>query len=186
MSQHGTARKNRILVPFTIALLASLITVTAFFLPYISSTEDYAKYLASRADEHPFDTVNITLGDMKDLSLFEYTKIYFLGGQEIMQSEFAGIFYGALISSIGILSLLVLLGVIKKKPIMTFFFTALMAGVCYNLNWDFVDRGIMPGSNSLWGVSYYLFYICAAVIALSAIWMFVAKRRMKKEMIITY
>jgi hypothetical protein len=54
-------------------------------------------------------------------------------------------------------------------------------GVCYLVNGDLVDRGIMPSSNYVWGISYYLLYACVAVIALGASWMFAAKREMKKE-----
>lgn len=181
MSQNDTPRNNGMLVPFIIALIASLIAIAAFFLPYISMTDEYAKYLESRANEKAFETVDLKVGDMKELSLFEYAKTYFQGGKEIMRNEDSGIFYGSFFTSPGVLSLLVLLGVIKKKPIMTFIFTALMAGIVYMLNWDFVDRGIMPSSNGIWGISYHLYYPCAAVIALCAIWIFVLKRKMKKE-----
>ena len=180
MNQNEAPPKSRILVPFIAALIASLLAVAAFFFPYISSTEEYGRYLELQGDEQAIASVGVTYRDMKNLSLFEYSKIYFYGAKEIRMDEAAGIFYGVLISVIGVLSFLVLLAVLRKKPILIFVLNAMLGGLCYSLNWDFTDRGIMPDSNRIWGISYYMLYVCVAVIALSAIWMFVEKRKVKK------
>ena len=174
-------RKIKLLIPFIIALIVSLIAIVSFFLPYISSAEEYREYLESQGDKHASDSVDMTYRDMKDISLFEYAKTYFQGGKEILHDETAGIFYGVLMSSVGVFSILVLLAVLRKKPILTFILSALVGGVCYLVNWDCIDRGIMPSSNYFWGISYYMLYACIAVIAFCAIWMFVAKRKIKKE-----
>jgi len=122
----------------------------------------------------------MTYRNMKALSLFDYARVYFLGAEEIMGGTM-GTIYGVTMSSIGVFSLLVLLAVLWKKPILSFILTAMLGGACYLVNWDFVDRGIMPASNRVWGISFYVLYACVAVIALSAIWMHIEKRRMKKE-----
>jgi len=85
------------------------------------------------------------------------------------------------VTSIGILSLLLLLAVLRRKPVFSFILNAILGGACYLVNWDFVDRGIMPDSNRVWGISYNMLYACVAVIALSTIWMFIGKRQTKKE-----
>ena len=177
----GDLKKNKLPISFIIALIVSLIAIVSFILPYISSTEKYREYLESQGDKHASDSVDMTYRDMKDISLFEYAKTYFQGGKEILHDETAGIFYGVLMSSVGVFSILVLLAVLRKKPILTFILNALLGGVCYLVNWDFVDRGIMPSSNYVWGISYYMLYACIAVIAFCAIWMFVAKRKIKKR-----
>ena len=56
----------------------------------------------------------------------------------------------------------------------------LMGVAFYLVNWDFAARGIMPDSNRVWAVAYYLYYPLAAIIAVCAVWMLVNKRRMKK------
>ena len=178
-------RKNRLLIPFIIALIVSLIAIASFVLPYITSTKEYREYLESQGDKHTSDAVDMTYRAMKDISLFEYAKAYFQGGKEILHDETAGIFYGVLMSSVGVVSILVLLAVLRKKPILTFLLNALLGGVCYLVNWDFIDRGILPRSNYIWGISYYMLYACIPVIAFCAIWMFVAKRKLKKESSVT-
>lgn len=45
-----------------------------------------------------------------------------------------------------------------------------------------VDCGIMPSYNAVWGVVHVYFYPCAALLFVCALWLFVAKHRMKKKM----
>jgi hypothetical protein len=180
--QETLTRKNRVLVPQIIALIIVLITVAAFFLPYISSTGEYAKYLEYNANEKVIDTADMTVGDMKNLSMFDYAKVYFQAGEELWHNDYAGIFYTVFIGLIGFFALLTFISALGRKPILILIFTALMVFLFYELNWDFTDRGIMPYSDRLWGLSYYVYYPCSILLALSAVWMFVAKHKMKKEM----
>lgn len=171
---------NKITIPRIIVILAAVCAIAAFFLPYISATDEYRTYLNSRASERPFDSVDITVGQMADMSLFMYAKTYFQGGEEFFRSQGDGIFYGVLLSSIACFGLLILLAALGKKPILILIFDILMAVAFYAVNWDFVDRRIMPDSNRIWGISHGLYYPIAVIIAIAAIWMFVAKRQMKK------
>lgn len=171
---------NKLSLPRRIVMIAALIAIITFFLPYISATEEYRGYMATRAGEKPFDGVEITVGDMMDMSLFEYARTYYQGGEAIFHSSGSGMFYGVLISAIAGFALLTLLAAWRKRPILTLICDLLMGGAFYLVNWDFVDRGIMPDSDRLWAIAYHLYYPLAAVIAVCAIWMFVVKRRMKK------
>ncbi len=165
------------MIPRNIALLAALAAIVTFFLPYISSTDDFRTYISAHADEKVFSSVDITVGDMGDMSLYTYGRIYFLGGEEILRSRDSGIFYGVLLFSVAGFALLTAFAALGKKPVLTLIFDLLMAGVFYLINWDFQDRGIMPDSRRYWGIAHELYYPIAAVIAVCAIWMLVMKRR---------
>lgn len=171
---------NKLVLPRLIAVIAALCAVVVFFLPYISATEDYRAFMATRADEKPFDGVDITVADMMDMSLFEYARVYYQGGETFFRSSGSGVFYGVLITLIGGFALLALLAAWRKRPILTLICDLLMAGAFYLVNWDFVDRGIMPDSDRVWAIAYHLYYPLAAVIAVCAVWMFIFKRRLKK------
>ena len=77
---------NKIAPPRLIIIIAAICAVVLFFMPYISATEEYRSYLNSRADEKPFESVDITVGQMADMSLFTYAKTYFQGGEEFFRS----------------------------------------------------------------------------------------------------
>ena len=68
---------EKLSLPRIIAMIAALCAIVAFFLPYISATEDYRAYMEFQADEKPIEGTNITVRDMMDMSLFEYATTYF-------------------------------------------------------------------------------------------------------------
>lgn len=171
---------DRLFPPRLIAMIAALCAIVAFFLPYISATEDYRSYMAERADEKPFDGVDITVADMMDMSLFEYARTYFQGGEVFFRSSESGTFYGVLITLIGAFALLTLLAAWQRRPVLTLICDLLMAGAFCLVNWDFVDRGIMPDRDRVWAIAHHIYYPLAAVIAVCAVWMFIIKRRVRK------
>ena len=62
---------DRLTWPRRIAVVAALIAIVAFFLPYISATDDYRERMQYFADDKLIDGVDITVGEMMDLSLFK-------------------------------------------------------------------------------------------------------------------
>jgi len=171
---------NKINIPRMIAIIAAIIAIVAFFLPYISATDDFRTYINAHADEKVYSTVDLTIGDMADMSLFTYARVYFQAGEEVLCSKDSGIFYGVLMSSIAGFALLIALSALGKKPVLTLINDILMVGAFYLVNWDFLDRGIMPDSRRVWAISHSIYYPLAAVIAVCAIWMFIEKRKAKK------
>ena len=167
-------------LPRLIAMIVALIAIVGFFLPFISATQDYREYMADQADDKPFAGVDITVGEVMDMSLFEYARVYFQGGETFFSSGGMGTFYGVLMCLIPGLALLVLLAAWRGKPVLTLILDLLMGGAFYIVNWDFVDRGIMPSGDRVWAIAHHLYYPLVAIIAICAIWMFVVKRRMKK------
>ena len=174
-------KKNYITLPRIIAVLVAFVAVAAFFLPYISATEEYSEYIAAHADEKIYSSVDVTVGELENMSLFTYAKVYMQGGEEIFRSAAGGYITGGLYAAVGVFALFTALAALGKKPILTFFMNAIMGAAFYLVNWDITDRNIMPDSNRVWGLSYHLYYPIVAIIAIIAIWMFVAKRKMKKH-----
>lgn len=172
--------EKKLTISKILIIFSAIIAIVAFFLPYIAQTGDTREYYRSRSSEKMFDNVDMTLSDMVDISILEYSKVYFLAGEEALHSKDAGIFYGCLFGSLAALSLLMILSAFGKKPILTLFWDTLMAGAFWAINWDIVDRGIMPSRDAIWGTAYYVYYPVAVIIAVSAIWMFIIKRHIKK------
>ena len=57
---------NKTSISRIIAIAAAIAAIIAFFLPYISATDDFREYINSRADEKVYSTVDLTIGDMAD------------------------------------------------------------------------------------------------------------------------
>ena len=100
---------NKITLPRFFIIIAAICAGVAFFLPYISATDEYRAYINNRSDEKPFNTVDITIGEMADMSLFTYAKTYFQGGEELLRSKGNGIFYGILMSAVAGFAVLIIL-----------------------------------------------------------------------------
>ena len=166
-------------LPRLIAMIAALIAIVGFFLPFISATQDYREYMADQTDDKPFDGVDITVGEIMDMSLFKYARVYFQGGEAFFGSGGMGTFYGVLMCLIPGLALMVLLAAWRGKPVLTLILDLLMGGAFYIVNWDFVDRGIMPSGDRVWAIAHHLYYPLAAIIAACAVWMFIVRRRTK-------
>lgn len=163
-----------------IAIIVSLVAVAAFFLPFTIATEDYEEYLELFGDEKVFETADLTASEMKSVSLFNYAKIYFQAGEEMFNDKNAGIFYLVLIGGIGCFAAISCLWSLTKRPILLLLNTLLMS-VFFNFTaWDFSDR-IALNTIFKWGISYYMIYPCAALLAICSIWMFIVKRKIKKE-----
>jgi len=171
---------NKLTLPRLIAMFAALAAIIAFFLPYISATDDYRSCMADQAEDKPFENVDITVKEVMEMSLFKYARVYFQGGEAIFGSSGAGTFYGVLITLIAGFALLALPAAWRGRPVPTLICGLLMGGAFYLVNWDFVDRGIMPDGNRVWAIACHLCYPLAAIIAICAVWMFVIKRQQKK------
>lgn len=173
--------KNRLMIPRLIAIIVSLVSVIGLFLPYIASTEEYREYLEAKGAEKIYDNVDLTAQDTKELSLFEYSKVYYQGRQEIFRDDAEGIFYAVIFAAPGLLGLLTLICALRKRAIPMGILSLTMGGMIRLINWDVIDRGIMPSTNRVWGITHSLYYPCAAILFFCSVWLFVIKRKMKKE-----
>lgn len=173
--------KNYTRLPQLLALLISIIAIVGFFLPYLSSTSEYAKYLDSHGEEYISSNIDVKIRDLKDVSMFEYSKVYFQGGEEIFHSTAPGIFYGIVFALPFVFGILALFSSLNKHATPLVFISALMFYVIRMLNWDTVDRGIMPTSGRVWGISHVLYYPCAVFLFVCGIWLFIAKWKTKRK-----
>ena len=172
---------NKVRLPSIIALLAALVALAAFFLPYISATEEYAAYIDTIADQVVYEAAELKAGDLKNISIFAYAKTYIMAGEEIFRNKTSGYIEGGAFAAVGVFALLTALWALGRRPILTFINNALMGGAFYLISWDVMDRSIMPDSRRFWGISHQLYYPLVAIIGICAIWMFVAKHKAKKQ-----
>lgn len=172
--------KNRALLPCIIAAIVAMVAIAGLFLPYIGSTPEYADYLNSVSNQKPFDTADITAASSVDLSLYEYAKTYWQGSDEIFGSKAGGVFYAILFASPGIFGFFALLCALRKKGIPLILQSLIIGGLSYLINWDVVDRGIMPYDGRVWGISHSLYYPVAGMLLICGVWIFIAKHKMKK------
>ena len=172
--------KNRALLPCIIAAIVAMVAIAGLFLPYIGSTPEYADYLNSVSNQKPFDTADITAASSVDLSLYEYAKTYWQGSDEIFGSKAGGVFYAILFASPGIFGFFALLCALRKKGIPLILQSLIIGGLSYLINWDVVDRGIMPYDGRVWGISHSLYYPVAGMLLIFGVWIFIAKHKMKK------
>ena len=172
--------KNRILLPCIVAAITAMISIAGLFLPYIGSTPEYADYLNSVSNQKPFDTADITAATSVDLSLYEYAKTYWQGSDEIFGNKAVGVFYTIIFVSPGIFGFFALLCALRKKGIPLILQSLIIGGLFFLINWDVVDRGIMPYDGRVWGISHVLYYPVAGILLICGVWIFIVKRKMKK------
>lgn len=170
---------RKLTIPQVVAMIAAIMALIAFFLPYISATAGYRSYMADQAEEKPFEGIDITVSEIMDMSLFKYVRVYFQGGELFFSSSGMGTLYGVIVSLTAGFAFFSSLAAWRGRPILTLVCSLLMSGAVYLVNWDFVDRGIMPDYNRVWAIAYHLYYPLAAVIAVCAIWMLIARRQTK-------
>lgn len=165
--------RNGELAPFLVMVLAAVVLVASFFLPYASMTEE-GRELASAAGSVYLEELGMSYGDMVDLSLMEYAKTYAtMGGLYLV--------YVVLYIAAVALSAVTLLLAALKKPIGAIVFAALTFAASLLIRWDFSDRNVIPGSAYDWGIASWLYLVAAVVVIAAAIWMLVIRKRVKAE-----
>ena len=164
-----------------IVILAAIAVIAVFFLPYVSSTQEEKQFIEIQKNIKPLESVDMSLADFKDVSLFEFAKVYYGGGEELFGDATFGFVYTAIFCSVVFFAVLVLLSALINKPILAIIFSVLAGGMTYLINWDIRDRGGSPQDGMKWGIGYYLLYAIVVIMFICSIWMFVDKRKEKKR-----
>ena len=172
---HGHALR----LPFLVTLAAAFIVVASFFLPLATANEEHAEYLQKYAEKFSVPEIEMTNEDVIHISMYEYFRMYGVIYSTVNQT--LGTVLMVIIGAAGILSLVTVLFVLFKKPIVVFIFNALTLGAYYLMVWDFKDRGVMPNNNYDWGIAYYLYYIGIAAVFAGAVWLLIAKVKQKRK-----
>lgn len=152
-------------------IVAALLLVAAFFLPYASATEEYRAALGMLS-QSPFGLEN---GELADVSLFEYVRIYLNAAPE----TFAAV-YVPLTVAPAVLGVLTVFFAALRKPIPSIVFSVLTVAVTFLLNWDFEDRGVIPSSTYDWGVARWVYLVAGVAVIACAVWQLVLRRRTKR------
>lgn len=167
-------------IALLVALVGALLMVICIFLPYATASENYTQELLENSEKLIHENIDMTEGDMVDISMFEYAKVYGGLSKELFGNDAEGIFYVALVALIGVFAVLALFLALGKKPIGVMIFGLLSFAVFSMQNWDYEERGIVPSSRYGWGIGHHLFYVGAVIVLAGAIWMLVEKIKIKK------
>ncbi|MBM6676126.1 hypothetical protein H6A07_05155 [Olsenella uli] len=167
------AEKN--VQPKTVAVVAGVVAaillVAAFFLPYASATEEYRAALGMLS-QNPFGLEN---GELADVSLFEYVRIYLNAASE----TFAAV-YVPLTVAPAVLGVLTVFFAALRKPIPSIAFSVLTVAVTFLLNWDFEDRGVIPSDSYDWGIAKWVYLVAGVAVIACAVWQIVLRRKAKR------
>ena len=158
-----------------IALALTAVVLLSLFLPYASTTKDAREQLNERPDVVIIDDINLTAGDMKDISLFEFTRIY-----RVTNSDELGAIYTVLFAILAVLALLAVVFALLKLPIGIIIVNIISLGVFFLTKFDFTDRKVIDAETYNWGFGHHLFLLCAIAAIAVAIWMIVVKSSIKK------
>ena len=159
-----------------VTMVAALLLVVAFFLPYAAGTQEFREGLGSMSANPYSETLGMSNDDIVDLSLAEYVRIYSAAGELGMPEEFAAI-YVPLTVAPAVLSVLTLLFAVLRKPIPSTVFSVLTVALTFLLNWDFEDRGVIPGSNYDWGIARWVYLAAGVGVIACAIWQIVQRKQ---------
>lgn len=170
-----------VLAPKIAMLVAAIVMVAAFFLPFVSATGGYRERLLSNPDAvMEAGSVSMTNAEAADLSLMRYTMTYAGDNVPGMPGSYAT-FYAVLCGLPLVLAVLALALSFAKKPIGNTVIVALLVGVVCILVYDFESRGIVnEGGRMAFGYAQYVYYAAAGISVVASVWLFVVKHRLKK------
>lgn len=174
-------KNNNQLIPFLVALIGSALMILTLFLPYTSATKDFAEKIDAYPEALAYSNTDIKVSDVKNVSMVQYATMYGSNSKEILHQSSVGMIYVAVVSGIGVFSILSLVFALRKKSIPTIIFDVLAFIMFAILCWDFKDRGLMTKAYT-WGVGYYLFYVGVVLTLVGAILLIVAKKKNKKQL----
>lgn len=174
-----THTKSRLWLPSIIAVITAIIAVAAFFLPFVSATSEFNEQMDLFSELKVDESSNVTVGDLRHISLFTYAKIMFRS-EEVKGRMQEAYFAGGFFASVFVFAVLTFLTAATRKAVLTFLFNGLMAGSYYLVNKYIADTSLLSTNHYVWGVSHYLYYPLVALIAVCAVWMFIIKRKRKR------
>lgn len=174
------AKTKALQFPFLITFIGGALLMLMMLFPYASAKEDDKEILLENADEFYVEEIKMTNEEAVNISLGEYIMIYAEAAKQGIQKE-TSIACVVLIAVFWALVVLTYIMAILKKPIGIVIFDLLAMCVFKIIHFDFEDRGIIPSSSYDWEIANYLTYIIGIVILGGAIWLFIEKRKAKKQ-----
>lgn len=169
------------MIPFIATLIGAVLMAAAIFMPYSKAIGNHAERIEDDPDAVVYEDPDITAGELLNVSMFEYAKLYLTVGEDMWDNSFPVILYTSLVALIGLFALLAVLFTLLKKPVRVIVFDILAFIVFVIQNWDYSDRGVVPSRKYDWGAGYYVFFVAAAVVFIGAILMKISQSKAKKE-----
>lgn len=157
-------------------IVAALLLVAAFFLPYASGTQEFREGLSSMTANPYSETLGMSNEDLADISLFEYVRIYSASGELGMGDAFAAVYVPLTVAPV-VLGVLTLLFAVLRKPVPAVVFSVLSVALTFLLNWDFEDRGVIPSSSYGWGIARWVYLVAGVAVIACAIWQIVLRKQ---------
>lgn len=161
-------------------IVAALLLVVAFFLPYASGTQEFREGLSSMSANPYSETLGMSNEDLADISLFEYVRVYSASGELGMGDAFAAV-YVPLTVAPAVLGVLTLLFAALRKPVPSIVFSVLTVALTFLLNWDFEDRGVIPSSSYDWGIARWVYLVAGVAVIACAVWQIVLRKQSKQR-----
>ena len=182
--EHETATlseksKNPLLIPFLIALVGVILTVSTLFLPFATATPEYREYLLASPDDYYAEEIGMTKRDAVNISLFEFWRMY-AAAYRLGLSETIALVCLIIISVFAGFVLLTLLFVVLKKATPAIIFDILSFAVLRLIRWDFSDRGVLPDSMHDWGIASLIAYVGMIIVIVGALLLLIAKVKAKR------
>lgn len=161
-------------------IMAALLLVVAFFLPYASGTQEFREGLSSMTANPYSETLGMSNEDLADISLFEYARIYSASGELGMGDAFAAVYVPLTVAPV-VLGVLTLLFAALRKPIPSVVLSVLTVALTFLLNWDFEDRGVIPSSSYDWGIARWVYLVAGVAVIACAVWQIVLRKQSKQR-----
>lgn len=189
MSKDEKKRLRKALtIPAVVICLASIALISMVFLPYATANEEHAEWIESIPNLIEYSNLDMTAGDVKNVSILTFTKIYCLHWEEIWNDVTYCYFYGAIFALLLGLPILLVLFALLRKPIAVLVLDGLTYGVFYVQGLDYAMRRVIPGAYYDFGIVYDIYPWIVSFISICGIWMqwkkSKTKRRIKADQVI--
>lgn len=168
----------------SIIIVLGLFALGGLFLPYEKSIGEYREKLQEYPDMVNIQEVDFKNSDVIDISIMENFKVYQYAVENSNGNDWL---YGeSLINIILTITLivstiLVLIFAIFNKKVLIIIFDVILAISSLAMNYDIVDRGVIPSSKYTYGISYYLYIIIAVIILICSIILIIKRKQPKTE-----
>lgn len=171
---------KRILIPFIIALLSTIIMAVSVFMPFATATDEYKESLSQATNAIVDSELGLTVESIKNISLYEFARLYNANSYDIF-GDSDGFIYIVLVALIGGIALLGVIFTLFKKAIPIMVCTIFSCLIFAFNKYDFSLRGIVPSDYYTYGIGYYIYFLATILALAGAIMLLVSKIKIKKE-----
>ncbi|HHX08832.1 MAG TPA: hypothetical protein GX730_05310 [Chloroflexi bacterium] len=174
---NNTPSKSLMSLPRSIAVIVSLVCVILLIVPILSGNSDFKKNVDNATNLGFNDLDDVKLSDLKDISLSSYGLIYY---KVNVAKDDSAILAPIIMFLPGALAVFALLAALGRRPILLLILTAGILGSFLLATRLLADTGLYVGGTHKWGIAYYAYFLCIALLVVSSIWLFITKSKWKR------